>query len=83
MNLTKEESTISLACIKMLLFKYGKDNILHTSPQQILETLVSCPRELTSEQRIKIIHSIMTFQLGIISADPIAVEILNKIKEGL
>jgi len=67
----------------MLLFKYGKDNILHITPQQILETLVSCPRELTQGQRIKIIHSIMTFQLGIIIADPIAVEILNRIREKL
>ena len=76
-----ELAQTSAVCVAVMLLKKGKDGFLKHSPDEILSTLASCPRELTKDDRLNILKGIMALQEGVACEQSLSLNILKLIQD--
>jgi len=78
-----ELAQTSAVCVAVMLLKKGKDSLLKHSPDEILSTLASCPRELTKDERLTVLKGIMALQEGVACEQLLSLNILKLIQAKL
>lgn len=78
-----ELAQTSAVCVAVMLLQKGKDGFLKHSPDEILSTLASCPRELTKDDRLNILKDIMALQEGVACEQSLSLNILKLIQAKL